>query len=166
MLYANDFGFKLAFIPVLYLIFAAVNSLSAIPFGKLSDMIGRKPVLMVSYMLWALTCLSFLFLQTTSSIIFAFVLYGLHRGALEPVQKTFVSELAKKKYRASSLGGFEMIIGICSLPASLFAGILWYKVGLQVPLYFSLCLTAIAMILLAFVKETNEEEEDESDDEE
>ena len=153
LLYAKDFGFQITFIPVLYLIFAAVNSASALPFGRLSDKIGRKAVLMLSFTLWAIVCLSFIFLQSYIAIIVAFAIYGLHKGALEPVQKTFVAELSPKKYRASGLGGFEMIIGLCALPASLFAGILWYKIGVLIPLYFSLCLTVIAMIMLTFVKE-------------
>ena len=37
-------------------------------------------------------------------IVISFILYGAHKDALEPVEKTFVSELAPITYRASSLG--------------------------------------------------------------
>ena len=153
LIYAKEFGFQVAFVPVLYLVFTAVAALFSLPFGKLSDKIGRKSVLILSYSFWGLVCLSFIFIQSYLSIILTFVLYGLHLGALHPVQKTFVSELAPTEYRASTLGGFQMVIGLCALPASLIAGILWDKISLFMPFYFSLGLTILSITMLMFVKE-------------
>jgi MFS family permease len=153
LIYAKEFGFQVAFVPVLYLVFTATAAFFSLPFGKLSDKIGRKSVLILSYSLWALVCLSFIFIQSNLSIILTFVLYGLHAGALQPVQKTFVSELAPTAYRASTLGGFQMVIGLCALPASLIAGILWDKISIFMPFYFSLALTVLSITMLMFVKE-------------
>jgi len=153
IIYAKEFGFQLAFVPVLYLIFTAVAAIFSIPFGRLSDKIGRKRVLILSYIFWGLVCLSFIFIHSYFAIILTFVLYGLHKGALEPVQKTFVSELAPTAYRASTLGGFQMVIGLCALPASLIAGILWDRIGIFMPFYVSLSLTTISVVMLIFVKE-------------
>jgi MFS family permease len=94
--------------------------------------------------------------QGKFSIILAFVFYGLHKGALEPVQKTMVAELAPEAFRSSSLGGFQMIIGLCALPASFMAGMMWEKMGIYVPFYFSLGLTLVATIMLIFVKENKD----------
>ena len=152
LIYAKEFGFEITFVPVLYLIFTAIAALFSLPFGKLSDKIGRKPVLMLSYIFWGLVCMSFIFIQSYLAIILTFVLYGLHKGALEPVQRTFVSELAPTAYRASGLGGFQMITGLCALPASLIAGIFWDKISIFMPFYFSLGLTFLSIIMLTFVR--------------
>lgn len=154
LVFAKKFGFKATFVPVLYLIFTAAASLLSLPFGKLSDKIGRKPVLMFSYFLWAAVCLSFILSRTSLMIILTFLLYGAHKGALEPVQKTFVSELSPTKFRASCLGGFQMITGLFALPASLMAGLLWESFGIFAPFYFSLCLTLISSIMLLFIKKS------------
>jgi MFS family permease len=69
------------------------------------------------------------------------------------VQRTFVSELAPVEFRASSLGGFQMVIGLCALPSSLIAGLLWDKLNMFIPFYFSLVLTILSIIILLFVKE-------------
>jgi MFS family permease len=87
------------------------------------------------------------------TFMFGFILDGLHKAALEPVQRTFVSELAPKELRASTLGAFQMVIGLCALPASVLAGVLWEKAGTSYPFYLSLLLTIIASALLLLINE-------------
>jgi MFS family permease len=130
-----------------------VAALFSLPFGKLSDKIGRKPVLALSYILWGMVSLCFMFFRSHAAILLAFVLYGLHKAAMEPVQRTFVAELAPPAYRASAMGGFQMATGLCALPASLAAGLLWDKTGMFTPLFLSLGLTAASTVMLMFVKE-------------
>jgi len=103
LVYAGEFGFETAHIPVLYLVFTAVASLMSLPFGKLADKLSRKAVLILSYFLWGLTCLGFIHIKSYTGIVLLFVLYGLHYAAIEPVQRAFVSELSPTKYRATGL---------------------------------------------------------------
>ncbi len=153
LVYAKNFGFKVGFVPVLYLIYTASASIFSLPFGKLSDKIGRKPVLMLAYLFWAGVCLGIIVSRSPVLIVGLFVLYGIHKAALDPVQRTLVCELSPLSFRASCLGGFQMVIGLCALPASLVAGFLWDRVGMFAPFFFSLGLTAAAFCLLFFVKE-------------
>ena len=75
------------------------------------------------------------------------------KGALEPVQRTLVTEICPPAFRASALGAFQMIIGLCALPASLTAGLLWERFGAVVPFALSVVFTAAAAGLLLLVKE-------------
>jgi len=150
---AKEIGFQTAFIPILYLMFTAIASLMALPFGKLADMVGRKYVLILSYLFWGLLCLGFIYIKSYTGVLLLFGLYGLHKGAIEPVQRTFVSELSPTEYRASMLGAFQMIVGLCALPASVVAGLLWVNFGMAAPFYFSLGLTSLTVALMLFVKE-------------
>jgi MFS family permease len=153
LVYAKESGFKAGFVPVLYLIFTAAATASSLPMGKLADRIGRKPVLFFSYGLWAALCLGVIFGRGPALIVGLFVLFGLHKGALDPVQRTLVAELCPPAYKASAIGAFQMIIGLCALPASLAAGLLWEKLGTAAPFAVSLVLTGAAGFLLGFVKE-------------
>lgn len=154
LIYAKNFGFAVTFVPVLYLIFTVVASILSIPFGKLADKIGRKKVVGISFLAWAFTCLALIFLRSNFGLIIIFILYGIHLSAKDVSQRTFVSELAPAQFRASGLGGFQMVVGLVALPSSLMAGFLWEKAGILVPLYFSIALTAIAFFLLLFIKDT------------
>ncbi len=154
MVFANKAGYEITFIPIFYLLYVLFAAAFSLPFGKLSDKIGRKNGMYIALILWALACITFIFINTWWAIPLTFIIYGLHEAALAPIQSTFVSELAPKKFKASALGGFQMCIGLCALPASLIAGILWDTMGKTTPFILSLFLTLIAIIILHFVKET------------
>ncbi|OGC49476.1 hypothetical protein A3A69_00765 [candidate division WWE3 bacterium RIFCSPLOWO2_01_FULL_37_15] len=154
LLFANNHGIANYQIPILYLLFTIVAAICSIPFGKLSDKIGRKKVLYLSYIFWAVVLILLLIYSQTAGIFTAFIFYGLHKGALDPVQKTLVAELASKEYIASTIGAFQMITGLISLPASFLAGVMWDTFTPLTPLYFSLILTLISAGMLVFVKES------------
>ena len=153
LIFANKFGFQITTVPLFYLLFTLVATFCSYPFGVLSDRIGRKAVLQISYVLWGLVCLAMIFADSTWMVVAAFVLFGLHQAGIDTVQKAFVAELGPAEYRASTLGGFQMVIGLCALPASVVAGLLWESFGMQAPFIFSLLLTAISAGMLFFVKE-------------
>ena len=153
LVFASKSGFSVGAVPVLYLVYTAAAAASSLPFGRLSDKIGRKAVLLLAFAAWAGVCLGMVFVRGHAAIAILFVLYGLHKGALDPVQRTLVTEICPPEFRASALGAFQMIIGLCALPASLTAGLLWERFGSAVPFALSAVLTAAAAVLLLKVKE-------------
>jgi MFS family permease len=86
-------------------------------------------------------------------LILAFILYGARKGGMDTVQRTLASELSPKEYRATGLGSFQLVVGLCAFPASFAAGVLWERVGAAAPFYFSLFLTLISLTMLFFIKE-------------
>ncbi len=139
--------------PVFYLLFTLAATFCSYPFGLLSDRVGRKAVLQISFALWGLVCLTMIYADSAWMVVAAFVLFGLHQAGIETVQKTFVAELGPADYRASALGGFQMVIGLCAFPASLGAGLLWDRFGMQAPFIVSLVLTVVSSVMLFFVRE-------------
>lgn len=153
LIFATRLGFPTWTVPLLYLTFTVFAAVFSYPFGRLADRIGRKNVLFLSYGFWMMICVIFIFFEIYWAIVFTFVLYGLHRAAIEPVQRTLVSEISPVQFRASSLGAFQLVIGLFALPASLMAGYLWDAVGPVVIFVVSLVLTIVSGVMLVFVKE-------------
>ncbi len=157
LVFANKMGYQATSVPIFYLIYTAVAMLFSLPFGKLADIIGRKKVFMISYAIFALMCFGFMIVEQKWMLFILFPLYGLHLASLEPVQKTFVSEMAPSRFRVSTIGAYQMVVGILALPASLIAGLLWEKVAPWAPFAFSLAMASTAFLLLFFIKETSSE---------
>ena len=153
LIFAGKSGFKATYLPVFYLIITVTAALFSLPMGKLSDKIGRKKLMYLAFILWAAICICFILSTNAIVVVAVFVLYGLHKAALETVQKTYTSELCPDCFRATGLGVFQMAIGICALPASLIAGFLWDKINMQTPFYLSLVLASVACVMLLFVRE-------------
>ena len=153
LIYATHLGFTTVFVPVLYLIFTVAAAVFSIPSGRLSDKIGRKALMVLAFVSWGCVCLILILWSNRVVVVLAFVLYGLHKGIMDTVQTTFVAELSPESYRATGLGVFQMAVGLCALPASLVAGLLWDQVGIFAPLYLSILLTAVSTLLLLLVKE-------------
>ena len=162
LIYTKKLGFETGWIPVFYLIFTVTASAVSLPFGKLSDIIGRKKVMLISFVLWVFICVLFIVIANFSnihlwSIFFIFALYGVQKGALDTVQKTMISELAPIELRASTLGTFQMVQGLIALPASFIAGSLWDSLNPIAPFYFSTVMSLIAIFLLYFINENKRE---------
>jgi len=152
LIFSKEAGVGAGDVPLFYLIFTAVASVVSILFGKLSDRIGRRSVIAISFTIWAFVCATFLLSKDITTLVLAFILFGLHKGSLEPVQRTLVSELAPSHLKASTLGGYQMVIGMAALPSSLGAGIIWVTFGSNVPFIISLFLTVVSMYLLIFIR--------------
>jgi len=110
---------------LLYILFNIFYAAFAIPFGTLSDRIGRQKVIVFGYLLFSLTCLGFAFFTSLTAFVILFALYGVMHAILDGNQRAFVSDLAPQRLRATALGTFHTITGLVELPASLIAGFLW-----------------------------------------
>ena len=110
---------------LLYVLFNVFYAMLAIPFGTLSDRIGKMKVLIFGYLLYSLTCLGFAFFASLPAFLILFPLYGVVYAMVEGNQRAFVGDLSTEELRATALGTFHTLIGVMALPSSLIAGFLW-----------------------------------------
>jgi len=135
-----------------YVAFTSVYAIFAIPFGDLSDRIGRKKVLLLGYTLFVLVALGFTNSADLTMLLILFVLYGLVYAMTQSNQRAMVSDLALPKRKGTAFGVYESTIGLVNIPAGLIAGLLW-DISYKIMFSYVAVVAIIAIILLMFVKE-------------
>lgn len=155
LLKAADVGFSSTNTILLYFVYNAVTALFAIPFGKRSDKIGRKKVLIAGYLTFSVVYLGFAFATSKWILIAAFVLYGLYTAMVAGVERAFISEIAPASLKGTMLGLHSTLVGIALLPASVIAGILWDVIGPFAPFVFGALLSAVAAAMLGIFFKQN-----------
>jgi MFS family permease len=136
---------------IIYALFGLIYACFAVPFGNLSDKIGRKKVLAIGYVLFFIISVGLIFFSQFYVLASLFVLYGLVYAITQSNQKAFVSDLSKNK-RATAFGIYGFIIGIVNIFGGLIAGIFWDISPITMFAYISV-IALISAILLMFVKE-------------
>ena len=136
---------------VLYAVFNTVYTITAIPCGLLSDLVGRKKVIIIGYGLFAATMLSFVVARSLLSFVISFMLYGVALAAVKVSNKAYVADLSLPAFRSTALGTFEAITGIASLCAGVLIGVMWEYVGHAAVFGFACAVAIVAMLLMLFV---------------
>ena len=136
-------------------LYAASNLIYAsllVRFGKLSDKIGKKKVILAGYVLFIAMTASFVFVSSLSSLIVLFMLYGVVSAIIQANQRALVADLSGSA-KGTSLGLFHATTGIIAIPAGLIAGLLW-NISHSLMFSYLAVIAFIAVItLIVFVKE-------------
>ena len=151
ILRAKNLGLTLLEIPLVIALFNLVYALASVPFGSLSDKIGRIPTLIMGWGAYALVYLGFAISGHAILIWVLYAFYGIYYAISQGVSKALLADIVNPDHRGRAFGIYGMAVGITTLPASFFAGFLWDKFGAAVPFYFGAIMSLLACaILLAF----------------
>lgn len=153
LLKARNIGLADSRAILLYVLFYVVYTVCTIPAGMLSDKIGRKPLIMAGYLMFAVVSLGLVFTAGPSGIVLFFILYGVFYSMIDGVQRAFVVDLAPAHLKATALGAFHTAIGLTALPGGYIAGSLWDKIDPKATFGFGFILTAVALTLFIFIRE-------------
>ena len=148
LLKANAIGFSTADVILLYFLYNLVTALLAIPFGKRSDRVGRKRILIAGYLTFAAVYLGFALVTSKWMLVAVFILYGFYTAMVTGVERAFIAEIAPQQLKGTMLGLHSTLVGIALLPASVIAGALWTTVGSFAPFALGALLSLIAALLL------------------
>ena len=150
LLRAKSVGFTDSSVILLYFLYNLSASLLAFPFGKRSDKVGRRRILILGYLVFAFVYLGFGFAYNQIMIVSCFLLYGLYTAMITGVERAYIAEISPSDLKGTMLGLHSTLVGIALLPASLIAGVLWDLFGAVVPFIFGSSLALLASILLVF----------------
>jgi MFS family permease len=155
ILQTREIGASLTVTILIYAGYNLVAALISYPAGFLSDRLGRRNVLLVSLGIFLVTYLGFALSPNVVLIGVLFVFYGLYQGIFRAVGKALASDYVAGELRASGVGWFNTIFGLCGLVASLVGGWLWDNVGHASLFLFGAIFAAIGAIALLILVPAN-----------
>jgi MFS family permease len=137
---------------VLYAFLAGVSALSAWIGGRLSDGVGRKPVLLAGYAAGvAGGAIPALAEPSTAFALAALALAGVLMGFQETVERAWAADLAPRGREGRALGIVHATNGVADLGASALVGALWTAWGARPAFAAATGLMALGLALVARV---------------
>ena len=161
ILRSQQLGIPTAVIPVLYLTFNLIYSLSAFPAGMAADRFGKKRIMMIGFILFAFIYYGFAVAGSATTAWVLFGLYGIFMGLTEGVQKAFLTTIIPSDFKATAFGIYNTAIGLALFPASLIGGWLWDRVSPSATFYYGSAMAAVSTLLfIAFIVILNRQAQD------
>jgi len=146
ILRTQDFGASLKTTILIYAAFNLVAALISYPAGYLSDTLGRKNVLLASFVIFLVAYLGFAMTHNVLVVAFLFGFYGLYEGIFRSVGKAFASDFVPDHLRASGVGWYSTTVGLLQLVAIVVAGLLWDQIGHASVFYYGAAFAGVGSI--------------------
>lgn len=151
LLRANQLGVAIALAPILWVVLNLVKTLLGTWASGLSDRLGRKPLIVTGWLVYAAVYFAFSRASLPWHAWALFATYGLFYALTEGTEKALVADLVPETRRGSAYGWFNLAVGLGALPASLIFGAIWDRMGAPVAFTFGASLALVAAIGMTIV---------------
>jgi MFS family permease len=151
LLRASQLGVPVALAPILWAVLNFVKSATGTYGGQLSDRIGRKPLIVGGWLLYAAVYFAFAWAGAPWQAWALFAVYGIFYGMTEGTEKALVADIVPRTRRGVAFGWYNLAIGLGALPASLIFGWIWDNHGAPAAFVFGASLALFAAVLMAIV---------------
>ena len=158
ILRAQERGMSVVSVMGMLIVFNLIYTLVSVPFGALSDRIGRKNIIIGGWLLYALVYFGFAFAQEVWHVWVLYSIYGLYYGLTYGITKALIADIVAPELSGTAFGTYSAVVGIINFPASLIAGILWQGwgnwtgLGAAAPFLFGGMLALLASFMMLFWK--------------
>ena len=129
VLRAEQVGIALALVPLVMVAMNAVFSVTAYPFGKLSDRVSRRRLLLAGLAVLVLADVVLAASTHWTGLLLGLALWGVHMGMTQGLLAAMVADTAPADLRGTAYGFFNLMSGLAMLAASVVAGLLWQYWG-------------------------------------
>ncbi|OFW03541.1 MAG: hypothetical protein A3H96_20085 [Acidobacteria bacterium RIFCSPLOWO2_02_FULL_67_36] len=148
LLRLGDLGVAVFWIPLLWSALHVVKVVSSLAGGTLSDRFGRRTMIVLGWIVYALVYAGFGAFDTPATAIAIFLSYGLYFGLTEGAEKAWVADMIPSASRGTAFGIYNAVLGVGSLAASLLFGFIWTRVSPHAAFTTGAGLALAAVLLL------------------
>ncbi|WP_204578822.1 MFS transporter [Citrobacter cronae] len=150
VLRAYQMDIPLFAIPLVMVAMNLVYSLSAYPFGKMSDSMNHARMLQAGLLVLIAADITLALSHHWSTLLIGVGLWGIHMGMTQGLLSAMIAHTAPAELRGTAFGMFNLISGIALLLASTGAGILWETLGAASTFYAGAVICAIVLAGMRF----------------
>ncbi|RNW24138.1 MFS transporter [Citrobacter werkmanii] len=150
VLRAYQMDIPLFAIPLVMVAMNLVYSLSAYPFGKMSDSMNHTRMLQAGLLVLIAADITLALSHHWSTLLIGVGLWGIHMGMTQGLLAAMIAHTAPAELRGTAFGMFNLISGIALLLASTGAGILWETMGAASTFYAGAIICAIVLAGMRF----------------
>lgn len=133
-------------IPLVMVAMNLVYSLTAYPFGKLSDSMSHSKLLQWGLLVLILADIVLALSDHWSTLLIGVALWGIHMGMTQGLLAAMVAHTAPPELRGTAFGMFNLMSGLALLLASTGAGILWESFGAASTFYAGAVICLLTLI--------------------
>jgi MFS family permease len=157
ILRAQERGLTVLQLLLMILSFNIIYAITSAPAGALSDKVGRRKLVLISWLVYAVIYLGLGIAVDAWQVWMLFAVYGIYYGTSDGVSRALVADLVPDNQRGTAYGLYSALIGMAAFPASLLAGLLWQGLGQWsglgpgAPFIFGSILAVIAAAVLSSV---------------
>jgi MFS family permease len=120
----NVLGYSALEYGALYALQQTISLVMYLPSGRLADLTGRRSLIALTFLCFALFPLAVQWAHGFAALIAAFIIGGLKEMG-EPARKAFIVDLADPAERARAVGVYYTIRNLTIVPAGTVGGIFW-----------------------------------------
>ena len=150
VLRAEQRGMALALVPLVMVAMNVVYSLTAYPFGKLSDRVSHHGLLLAGLSVLVLADVVLAVSTHWVGLLLGVALWGVHMGMTQGLLAAMVAAQAPADLRGTAFGFFNLVSGVALLAASVLAGLLWQYLGPAWTFGAGAAFSVLAMAALAW----------------
>lgn len=154
VLRAQQSGVALALIPLVMVAMNVLYSLSAYPFGKLSDGMSHTRLLQWGLMVLIGADIVLALSNHWLGVILGVALWGVHMGMTQGLLAAMIAKTAPPDLRGTAFGIFSLVSGVGLLIASVGAGAIWETFGAEYTFYAG---AVICLGTLVYLRKTPDE---------
>jgi MFS family permease len=151
LLKLTDAAGSAKYVPAMWAGLNFVKAIVSFVGGAWSDRIGRRSVIGLGWLIYAIVYGGFAFSNSIGVLLSWFLVYGFYFGFAEGTEKALVADLAPAESRGLAFGIYTAVQGIGAFAASVLFGLIWNAYGAGAAFGVGATLALVATVLMFII---------------